>query len=428
MISESDAIGLYYSRGTALYDPDGFGLDIVWDDFELSQFVYVDSTDGNTQDIAASQTSPRVARAWIKHSEVLVQISEDNGVNWTIPENITQFIPPDSECYAETNDWQCCNRDTLRAFYDLSLLLDEDNHVHLVFTTVGYSFFHPTGEPMPVFERTKAAIWHWTETTDQFSLVAKHWIEDSVLSADQKLYSRHAMLERPSICMDYSTGDLYCSYLRYDTSAFSHLGYLNADVFVARSGDHGLNWNTGVNVTNTRPSIIPAPPGGNASEQDATIADHVAEGCLHLFYLFDRQGESDFPTVANQMIYRRVTIDSLQFGPLMDELPFHVEVLPCDSGESAQEVSSLVHEFALRAYPNPFNSSTLISFDLPLASQVELTVYDILGQKVETLKSGQVQAGHHALTWNASPYASGMYFVSLKSPAQSRIQKIIYLR
>ena len=68
----------------------------------------------------------------------------------------------------------------------------------------------------------------------------------------------------------------------------------------------------------------------------------------------------------------------------------------------------------MQNFPNPFNPSTEIRFDLPYAGDVSLSVYDVLGQKVATLAAGQYPAGHHSVTWNASRQASGMYFYRLQ--------------
>ena len=67
-------------------------------------------------------------------------------------------------------------------------------------------------------------------------------------------------------------------------------------------------------------------------------------------------------------------------------------------------------EFSLRpGFPNPFNPSTQIRFDLAEASNVTLVIYDILGRQVAELVKGEVEAGYHSIIWNASSFASGIY-------------------
>ena len=68
-------------------------------------------------------------------------------------------------------------------------------------------------------------------------------------------------------------------------------------------------------------------------------------------------------------------------------------------------------------YPNPFNPTTVISWQLAVGSHVDLSIYNILGQKVVTLVSGKQKAGSHSVEWNAMGFASGIYFYRLKSDA-----------
>ncbi len=71
-------------------------------------------------------------------------------------------------------------------------------------------------------------------------------------------------------------------------------------------------------------------------------------------------------------------------------------------------------EFALdNAYPNPFNAATTIAYQLPAASRVNLDIYNVLGQRVTSLVDGNVEAGNHSVTWDASGYSSGIYFYKL---------------
>ena len=66
-------------------------------------------------------------------------------------------------------------------------------------------------------------------------------------------------------------------------------------------------------------------------------------------------------------------------------------------------------------YPNPFNPVTAISWQLAANSYVDLSVYNILGQKIATLISENQQAGYHSMEWNAAGFPSGVYFYQLKT-------------
>jgi hypothetical protein len=79
-------------------------------------------------------------------------------------------------------------------------------------------------------------------------------------------------------------------------------------------------------------------------------------------------------------------------------------------------------------YPNPFNASTQITYSSPTASRIELTIYNILGQRIITLSNGFQQAGTHRFNWDASKVASGIYLARVQSGQQVKTIKLILLR
>ena len=78
----------------------------------------------------------------------------------------------------------------------------------------------------------------------------------------------------------------------------------------------------------------------------------------------------------------------------------------------------------------PFNPATTIRFGLPTPSHVSLVVYDMLGREVVELMRGDMPAGTHSVTWNASSNASGIYLarlVALDEFGKERISKVVKL-
>ncbi|MCS6988881.1 MAG: T9SS type A sorting domain-containing protein [Chloroherpetonaceae bacterium] len=75
-------------------------------------------------------------------------------------------------------------------------------------------------------------------------------------------------------------------------------------------------------------------------------------------------------------------------------------------------------------YPNPFNPSTTIAYQLPVASDVKLEVFDMLGKKVATLVSGRQEAGAHSANFNASALSSGIYFYRLQAGGFAETKKM----
>jgi len=87
-----------------------------------------------------------------------------------------------------------------------------------------------------------------------------------------------------------------------------------------------------------------------------------------------------------------------------------------------------VHFGLTAVYPNPFNSRATIGFSLARAGGVKLTVFDVTGAKVGTIFEGTLAAGHYSREWNASGYASGIYFVRLTSDGATALRKVALVR
>lgn len=94
-----------------------------------------------------------------------------------------------------------------------------------------------------------------------------------------------------------------------------------------------------------------------------------------------------------------------------------------------ESVSHLPSQFSLNQnYPNPFNPSTTISFTLPSKSFVSLRVFDIMGSKVATVVSEELNAGAYSREWNAAGFSSGVYFCRLESGSFAQTRKLLLLK
>ncbi len=91
--------------------------------------------------------------------------------------------------------------------------------------------------------------------------------------------------------------------------------------------------------------------------------------------------------------------------------------------------TGLPQEFALEAaYPNPFNPAVTIPFALPRSARVKIAVFNMLGQRVETLADRQLNAGRHSVTWDGSAFASGVYFVRMEAPGAVQTRRIVLMK
>ncbi len=101
---------------------------------------------------------------------------------------------------------------------------------------------------------------------------------------------------------------------------------------------------------------------------------------------------------------------------------------------TSSTLSLLPNEYNLEQnYPNPFNPVTTIPFDLPEASMVKLTVYDISGRLIRTLIEGYYAPGHYQITWNGKDdngisVASGVYLYRLQAGNHQYIRKMMLMK
>lgn len=82
----------------------------------------------------------------------------------------------------------------------------------------------------------------------------------------------------------------------------------------------------------------------------------------------------------------------------------------------------------LENYPNPFNPTTVVAVDLPEAAHIRATVYDMLGQEVAQLADGDLPAGRHTFTFDASGLPSGMYVCRVESQGFSQVRSMLLMR
>ena len=119
-------------------------------------------------------------------------------------------------------------------------------------------------------------------------------------------------------------------------------------------------------------------------------------------------------------------IDSFDTGIIPGDFLFIYESTVTSNEETAFETPNGVK--LNQNYPNPFNPSTVITFELPAASSVELKVFDITGREVATLLNETRTAGTHQVRFDASDLASGMYLYRLKTANNTLTRKLTLIK
>ena len=88
----------------------------------------------------------------------------------------------------------------------------------------------------------------------------------------------------------------------------------------------------------------------------------------------------------------------------------------------------VVENLEMKAYPNPFNPTTNIAFNMPISSKASVKVYDIRGSQVATLVNGYITQGSHIASFNASKLPSGVYFAKLTYGSVIKTQKLVLVK
>jgi len=265
------------------------------------------------------------------------------------------------------------------------------------------------------------------------------------------------MLQRPSLAIDRQTEYLYCSVWRYDTLQVSASGWPSAEAYVNMSRNCGRSWSEAVNVTRTIATPPRGTPAGSClSNRDITVADyvdHASDGhaYLDMEYIMDLDAGS-FPrgegvATLDSVFFQRIPIDSIPATPIhnpsypalhVDSTDFPGRMYPFDPNDISPCFLAISNphdgfrpeSFKLyQNFPNPFNPTTNIQFDLVRDARVSLKIYNVLGQEVATLFNNQwMAAGVQTASFDASHLASGVYIYRLNAAGHVQSLKMVVLK
>ena len=190
------------------------------------------------------------------------------------------------------------------------------------------------------------------------------------------------------------------------------------------------------------PIDLVSPESGCVESGDDVLLEwhQQAEACYFRIQISEK---ADFSEVFYD---RQIPNTSLILGDLKDMRTYYwrvcaVNVAGCGPWSevrsfttkqmSAVNDENLILPKAFTLYPNkpnPFNPSTTITFDVPLASHVELRVFDMLGREVATLVNERCQPGQHRVTFDAGQLASGLYFYRIRMGDFEQTRKMLLVR
>jgi hypothetical protein len=341
------------------------------------------------QNIAASRTSNKVVVLWHQADDpyperAFYRLSVDGGSTWGTSTQIP--FPP--------------SVGLVPSYYISSLfaMFDNQDNLHVVVSV------SDTGRK--ALWRTPAEIWHWCPTNSQPWTLIQNYRPDT-LNINALVGYNALFADRPSIIQDITTGYFYVAWEQFDSLNYEQITErARADIYVAELTNNGQ--------TVSRKSKITDP---NTTSKRFPVVGGIKNDTIFVEYIVD--------SIAGFELYQE---GRHTMNPIVVHR-FHKNSLQPDGIEENQ--FNKYYNFSLKpAIPNPTNSYTAIRYSIPAISNIDLTIYDILGRPVRTLASGTKGPGEYSAIWNSRDNAgnkvqSGIYFFTLKTSDKSISRKII---
>ena len=313
----------------------------------------------------------------------------------------------------------------------------------------GFESDNMGSEPWSVYPRTKAKVSNATyigPMSDTTSVVNSHWgnigmlrratqfsIYNSILmgwpkgitirdtltqrsALQDSLQIRSTSIQTKSAPISKSISGTEVNVPEFDALAwFNTAAWGNLGSAPRNNGDVGLV-NPGVPFTNA--AFDPRPKAG--SEATTAGTGYAKYNLPSFFDSVSYRGALDPSKPMNQQWFAGWTT----FNPQNVDYSGGVPTAVTPNGGVV-----LPQQFELQQnYPNPFNPSTKIVYALPVAGHITLSVFDVVGREVATLVSGYQEAGKYNVTFNASKFASGIYFYKLTSDNFTQVKKMMLVK
>jgi hypothetical protein len=145
--------------------------------------------------------------------------------------------------------------------------------------------------------------------------------------------------------------------------------------------------------------------------------------------LTDNAMVADYRTNGNSTTLIVVVPEGKELFTSSGDFEIEEVIIANSEGQIDVSFSDIPTSFSMgTAYPNPFNPTTTVVLSVPEDSYVSVKVYNLMGQLVQTLAEGQMEANVYSLTWNASDVPSGMYFVRAEAATNVVTQKLMLVK
>lgn len=331
-------------------------------------------------------------------NDVYYMLSNDGGVTWDTPVNVTSYQPSDS----------------VRAYCNVNAVFDRADNLHIAWA----------GRKVTDNYYQASKIFHWCESSNTITVVSQPsnyynepggWWINVTGAGDFGAWRMPA--DQPQLMLDRQYNSyIYCFWHGNDDyNDYSAGGFINGEFFTSRSTDNGITWSDYFNLTNTRSPG--AAPGACMDEDYMTLYPNGSIGFVWHDFAFTYIEDKD----AGAYIHSEGSLTENPVRCYFSLWGVHEEQL------------SLVTPTKLKIYPNPFSRQLTIYLNTEQHDQAEvLKIYDITGRLIRQFNDLFVQSGNNII-WDGKDISgqsvpAGVYFVRLESGDCTQTKKVIKLK
>jgi hypothetical protein len=291
----------------------------------------------------------------------------------------------------------------VRAYNDVSGIYDQNDNLHLVWA--GHR-----QEGGNIY--TAGAIFHWSQATGIDCISGPGTVSGTwwwSVPGNPGTWSLCAT--RPSLSID-ATGRLFCVFSSQRNADDSSAGgFINMDLYGTESANGGATWSPVVNITN---SHTPGGAPGACDDDRFPSLTAFTTDSVRMLWIVDKDAgvsvKAEGATTLNPVHYlaRRYFYGVEAHNEPNIAMPGSFELGP--------------------SHPNPAKGVAEFTYALPVAREVDLSVYNIQGQLVRRLASGYKTPGFHTAQWDASGVPAGVYLYRLNAGEFTKTRTLVVVR
>ena len=262
--------------------------------------------------------------------------------------------------------------------------------------------------------------WSWLDEAGLLSETTEECIDNNDPTGDGQLNVLD-IVGTVAVILGNSSWDSECSAINADINGDGTVNVLDVVQMVNIILNSRVKSATNVEIIQSSSSII-----FEANGYVGAIQMTINHGNDFSIEMTDKAMVADYRTEGNSTTLMVVNPESNEL--FTAEGSYTIETIVAAANGEYIDISLPTVFSVSNAYPNPFNPTTSLNINLDTDSFVSVKVFNVMGQLIDTVSEGQMSEGTHAITWDASTLASGVYFINTEVGTSLSTQKVMLLK